>query len=284
MIFVRTVQLGLNRGALTPKRLNILVFMICALIEIGAFGSNLLLGFGRDFNHAGPTIDSPFLSLKVGFDKLGPKPPKPALERLLETAHRLAQKTAVPYVFGGSQLGSPKRCQECSECIRSNRLPANSTMDRFNICSACRDCGLDCSNFVSHLLTESGLKVKFASTSTLNRERTTSLEEKFGLIDMGEDLELAKPGDLLLKEGHVVVLIDIHHALGTLDFIHASRGSKRTRVGGIELRRGTSIRKMQKEIVRILRHKDLFESEDPRINLTSVRGFLAGIKRMMAEN
>lgn len=70
-------------------------------------------------------------------------------------------------------------------------------------------CGLDCSNFVSHLLKNAGLKSKFATTATLLRENERVLWKKYAFIDVGNQLEDAKPGDLILKNGHVVMLIDI---------------------------------------------------------------------------
>lgn len=252
---------------------------MCAFVEIVALGANGIFKDDGSARGISPTVDAPFSKMHVGFASLGPRVPKPPLDRLLETADRYVNKTAIPYVFGGSQIGSSKICQECSACIRSHRLPANSSSDRFNKCSACRSCGLDCSNFVKHLFSEAGLTVKFATTATLNRASDLVLEENFRFINIGDDLADARPGDLVLKKGHVIMLIDIHNALGTIDFIHASRGSKRTPVGGIELRRGFSLRKIQRETVRILRHKDLLQPADFEINLTSVKRLLSSWRR-----
>ena len=267
----------------TPRRLSVVVFLVCGFIEAGSVAATAVgLKFGNLEIPTGPVINPPFAALHLDLGRYGPIPPKPPLERLLEAAHRLAIRTSVPYVFGGSQLGHPRVCSQCSECIRTNRLPADSTMDRFNHCAACRDCGLDCSNFVKHLLSEAGLKIKFATTATLNRESIKSLEKTYSLVNIGKDLRDARPGDLVLKKGHVIVLIDIQHQLGTVDFIHASRGSRRTPVGGIELRRGYSLRRIQQETVRILRHRDLLEPMDSTIRLTSVSLLLSDLRRLMA--
>lgn len=263
----------------SPRRVSALVFTMCALVEIVALGSNGIFKEDEFLRGVSPTVDAPFSKMQVGFASLGPKPARAPIDRLLETADRFVNKTAIPYVFGGSQIGSSKVCQECSTCIRARRLPANSSSDRFNQCSACRSCGLDCSNFVKHLFTEAGLPVKFATTTTLNRASDLVLEEQFRFINVGNDLSDARPGDLVLKKGHVIMLIDIHVALGTVDFIHASRGSKRTPVGGIELRRGFSLRKIQRETVRILRHRDLLQPSDFEINLTSVKRLLSSLRR-----
>jgi hypothetical protein len=127
------------------------------------------------------------------------------------------------------------------------------------------------------------LKSKFATTATLSRENERTLWENYAFINVGDDLLDAKPGDLILKKGHVVMLLDIHPALGTIDFIHASRGSKRTLVGGIELRRGVGIKKVQRETIRILRHRDLVDPTDSTIvNLTKMRQLLTDLRRRMA--
>ena len=260
-----------------------MIFVICGFIELGAFGADVLLDslIEKRFLPS-PVVKSQFVALNLDLKRLGPPAPKPPLERLLDVANGFSGKTLVPYVFGGGQIGSPKKCSECSDCIRRRRLPANSSMDRFNQCSACRECGLDCSNFISHLLRESGLKSKFATTATLSRESERSLWETYSFINIGDDLLEARPGDLILKKGHVVMLIDIHPALGTIDFIHASRGSKRTLVGGIELRRGVSIKKAQRETIRILRHKDLVDPTDSTIvSLTKMRHLLTDLRRRM---
>lgn len=279
----RKLAASIERLGLTPRRCSLMIFLVCGFIELSFMGASALgARLGREQFPTGPVVVAPFASLNLDLGRYGPVPPKPALQRLLEAAHRLAIRTSVPYVFGGSQLGHPKVCSQCSDCIRKHRLPANSTMDRFNHCDACRECGLDCSNFVKHLLSEAGLKIKFATTETLNRESVRSLEKTYGLVNIGSDLRDAKPGDLVLKKGHVIVLIDIQHQLGTLDFIHASRGSKRTPVGGIELRRGYNLRKVQRETIRILRHRELMEPIDSMIRLTSVSLLLSDLRRLMA--
>jgi hypothetical protein len=284
MGFLRTLWKEMRLIGSGPRRLAMVVFVICGFIELGAFGADVLLDslIEKRFLPS-PVVKSQFVALNLDFKRLGPPAPKPPLERLMDVANSFSGKTLVPYVFGGGQLGSPKKCSECSDCIRRRRLPANSSMDRFNQCSACRECGLDCSNFISHMFRQSGLKSKFATTATLSRENERVLWEKYAFINVGDDLLEARPGDLILKKGHVVMLLDIHPALGTIDFIHASRGSKRTPVGGIELRRGFSIKKAQRETIRILRHKDLVDPTDSTIvSLTKMRHLLTDLRRRMA--
>jgi hypothetical protein len=284
MGFSRTFWDEMKRIGSGPRQLALLVFVVCGCIELAALGAEVLLDRLIDKRFLpNPVVKTQFVALNLDMKRLGPPAPKPPVERLMDVANSLSVKTLVPYVFGGGQIGSPKKCSECSDCIRRRRLPANSSMDRFNQCSACRECGLDCSNFISHLLRESGLKSKFATTATLSRENERTLWENYAFINVGDDLLDAKPGDLILKKGHVVMLLDIHPALGTIDFIHASRGSKRTLVGGIELRRGVGIKKVQRETIRILRHRDLVDPTDSTIvNLTKMRQLLTDLRRRMA--
>lgn len=277
-IFRQTSHLGPG-----PRRVTLFILLTCAFVELGAMGANVLLDRLIDKRFLpSPVVKSQFIAMNIDFKRVGPPAPKPPLERLLDIANNFSVKTSIPYVFGGGQLGSPKRCSECSDCIRRKRLPANSSMDRFNQCSACRECGLDCSNFISHLLRGAGLKSKFATTATLTRENERTLWEKYSFVDVGDDLLDAKPGDLILKKGHVVMLLEINPALGTADFIHASRGSKRTLVGGIELRRGVDVRKIQRETLRILRHRDLVDPADSIASLSKVRHLLTDLRRRMA--
>ena len=283
MRFLKVLLKELRHLGPAPRRLALVVFVTCGIVELAALGSNVFLDSLIDKRFLPtPVVQTQFAALSLDFRRLGPSAPKPPVDRLLEVANSFSVKTLVPYVFGGGQIGSAKKCSECSDCIRRRRLPANSSMDRFNQCSACRHCGLDCSNFISHVLREAGLKSKFATTATLSRENDRTLWEKYAFVNVGDDLLDAKPGDLILKKGHVVMLLDIHPALGTVDFIHASRGSKRTLVGGIELRRGVDIKKVQRETIRILRHRDLVEPTDSIVALTKMRHLLTDLRRRMA--
>jgi cell wall-associated NlpC family hydrolase len=282
MNFLKTLLGQSKCRGFCPRGVLVFLFVVCGFIEIAAFGGKLINNrFASSRDLPLPHVKSKFGSLNLKLAELGPTQPKPPIERLMDAAHRLSVKTSIPYVFGGSQMGSPRRCSDCSECIRRRKLPANSSMDRFNQCKACRECGLDCSNFVSHLLKNAGLKSKFATTATLLRENERVLWKKYAFIDVGNQLEDAKPGDLILKNGHVVMLIDIQQPLGTVDFIHASRGSKRTQVGGIELRRGVSIKKIQRDTLRILRHKDLVEPNDSLLVLSKFRHLMTDLRERM---
>ena len=256
---------------------------LMALLEVAASAGNRFLSRVEPGLEIYPST-SPFKSMHVSLKMIGPQPERPAIVRLMDAAHRLASRTNVPYVFGGRQLGSPNQCQQCSECIREHKLAANSTLIRYNRCSACRNCGIDCSNFVNRLFAEAGLRYQFADTRTLNRMKEDTIQEAYGFVNLGRDLSQVRPGDLILEKSHIVLVVDVDHALGTIDYIHASRGSKRTPVGGIELRRGSKLEKLGPQVVKILRHQELLVPEDSGIVLGSVKSVWSDMKRLLASN
>ena len=201
--------------------------------------------------------NSPFIEMSVHLPKVGPEAPKPVFDRLMLAVEQMQSKSFVPYVYGGQRVGEPKACLACAACVKAKHLPANSTDGRLSQCSACRRCGVDCSNFVNQIYERAGVNYPFADTSALRRASDEHLTLKYGFLDMGRDLHDARPGDLILQKDHVVLLLSVNEYLGSVDYIHASRGSKLTPAGGIELRRGFDYFRFQRQVVRILRHRDL---------------------------
>lgn len=260
-------------------RLAMVLIAMLAVLEMAASAANRFVFRSND-----PVIyptTSPFISMNVGFERIGPKPLPPAIDRLMEAAARLSHRTNVPYVFGGRNISSGKSCSQCADCIKKNNLAANSTLSRLNKCAACRRCGIDCSGFANRVFSEAGIKYGFADTSSLNVARDGFLQKQYGFNNVGRDLMLAQRGDLLLGKGHIVLVIDVNKALGTIDFIHASRGSKRTSTGGIEVRRGVAIDQVQRSVIRILRHLDLSSPEDSGDNIGFVDNLWINMKRVI---
>lgn len=72
--------------------------------------------------------------------------------------------------------------------------------------------GFDCSGFVCHVLIESGYRVDYESTHGLLKSKAFS--------DVTS--EKVKPGDIILFNGHVGVVIDYDHANSLGKFIHMS--------------------------------------------------------------
>ncbi len=216
---------------------------------------------------------------------IGAPSPKPAIERLLAAADRLVKETSVPYVFGGSRIGSPKQCQGCVDCARRLKLPADSTLSRYNRCPECQRCGIDCSNFVNLLYAEAGLGFPFADTRTLQSSGHDFLRERYGFLNIGKNLEDARAGDLVVEKGHVMMVIDVDAKSRTIAYIHSSRGSLgRKPIGGIELRRGKSLDEVQKRTLRILRHRDLVLPEDQDMLIGSKPSIWSGLRYVFAAN
>ena len=205
---------------------------------------------------------SPFVDMSVGLAKMGPEPSRGIYERLMVAVRQMQSKSFVPYVFGGQHVGEPRVCVACSACVNAKHLPADSTLARLTQCPACQSCGVDCSNFVNQIYERAGIKYPFGDTSSLLRASDAHLTLKYGFLDMGREVRDAKPGDLVLFRDHVVMLLSMNEYEKTVDYIHASRGSKRTPAGGIELRRGFDLNRFQRQVVRILRHRDLVAPDD----------------------
>lgn len=263
----------------------ILIMMAWGLIGLASASAERLLHRNELNSQIFPTT-AKFALEDLSFPSIGAKAPKPAIERLMEAAERLSKETAVPYVFGGSRVGKLKECQACADCARRLQLPADSSLARYNRCAECRRCGIDCSNFVNLLFAEAGLRFRFADTRTLQALTHDFLKEQFGFFNIGKDLEKARPGDLVVEKGHVMMVIAVDVKSRTIDYIHSSRGSRgRKPIGGIELRRGKPLDEVQKRTLRILRHQDLVPAEDLDILVgSSGRSMWSGLRQVFAVN
>jgi NlpC/P60 family len=271
-----------NQSGFFVLRAVLFVVALLALFEIAASGAEKLFSATSKSTFVEPST-SPFESMNVALRPIGPIPAKPPMTRLMQSAKRLSTMTHVPYVFGGHEIGSHTTCQRCSECIKANHLEANSTLERHDKCSACRSCGLDCSNFVNRVFTEAGMSYQFADTRTLNGVEDGYLQDQYGFMNVGVDVSEARSGDLVLQKGHVILVLEIDRVNGTLDYIHASRGSTVSPLGGIEIVRGMKIEKVQKTAFRILRHRELLvPSDESGIVLSSTDWILHDLKRLIA--
>lgn len=171
-------------------------------------------------------------------------------DSLLQVADKYAGETYIPYVWGGDAVGSKRACEQCRACIgiRHHLMVSKQPAS----CQACKQCGLDCSHFVQRIFREAGLSFPYLPTMQLKHLTPAKLRLN-NLVDVGRDLHLAKPGDLLLHKNHIVMLLDKTGARSG-DFIHVSRLIKRGKVGGVEVVRDTDLEKYRGKVLRILRH------------------------------
>ena len=273
----RARDLGLLKGVA-------IIMLAWGVVGLAAAGAGRIFDGQPSYDHIFPT-NTPFVLSSLSLPAIGAKSPRPPIERLLAAAERLSRETSVPYVYGGSRIGSLKQCQACTDCARRLHLPADASLGRYNKCAECRRCGIDCSNFVNTLFAEAGLKFRFADTRTLNATGHDFLREQFGFINIGHNLEDAQAGDLVVERGHVMMVIAVDPKLGTIDYIHSSRGSRgRKPIGGIELRRGKPLNEVQKRTLRILRHRELVLPDDLDMLLGSRPSMWTGLRHLFAAN
>ncbi|MCX6118568.1 MAG: hypothetical protein NT027_13580 [Proteobacteria bacterium] len=181
--------------------------------------------------------------------------------RLLNAALDLSRREAVPYVYGGSALGSTKICKACRDCILAKNLVSDkSAKKRLKKCKACRSCGVDCSHFVSQIFRKAQLSYRFIDTSRLFSMSPEQLWLDLGLAIVSQnDLLKAEPGDLLVENGHIVLITGVSIGSETVDYVHATRDSRTRILGGIEFEKSVPIRRFDSSSFMILRHKDLLQ-------------------------
>lgn len=199
----------------------------------------------------------------LSFSTMGPVRPSSAYSRLRLVIEDLGRKTYVPYVWGGSGLGSVKECVACTRCAAERGLPAGSDSGRALFCPACRKCGIDCSNFVSRIFQDAELRYKFATTSELIRMPRGRLLFEYQLMERSRDLREVQTGDLLVLSKHVVMVVKKDVLEDTIDYIHSSRGTNPSLAGGIEIVRSMRMESMESSVLRILRHRDLHQEFIP---------------------
>lgn len=96
-----------------------------------------------------------------------------------------------------------------------------------------------------------------------------SLRERYQLVDLGQKIELAKAGDFLVYQGHVVMLEKRHRPVSGLplhrgDLIHATGGRAIKAPGqGIQRERFVELTQFRGPLRRILRHLKLAEIPSP---------------------
>jgi len=181
-------------------------------------------------------------------------------DRLLTLADYYMNMTYVPYIWGGGSIGDKDVCLACRSCVLQNKVPLQR---RLQSCSACRRCGMDCSHFVYRLYQEAGLNYAYASSWELSRQNGKGLLKHYNLIDIGRDLALAQPGDLLIFRKHIMMLSGvISPSRG--DFVHITRfrPGDASKLGGFRWDKDKDILNYRGKLVRILRHKRFFDDPE----------------------
>ena len=196
-------------------------------------------------------------------------------QTVLQVASKLLDEAQVSYVYGGHQLGDSASCEACNQCL-TERRPAAA--QRLKECAICRECSLDCSHFTSLVFGTAGLPYPYLETARMLSLSGASLQERYQLVDVGDEPRRAVPGDLLVYDGHVVLLERVHPPRvelgrselghGTLaanavmqdtltrgDVVHATGGGAIRRPGeGIQRERFVDLGHFRGPLRRVLRH------------------------------
>lgn len=178
----------------------------------------------------------------------------PKRDQVVKKAGDLLDHWSVSYVYGGSKLGDPEHCQACNACLERMK---SGPKERLTDCPVCNQCSLDCSHYTYEVFKQAGLNATYLSTALMNSLSPQELAGRYQLLDIGSSLTRAMPGDLLVYEGHVV-LLEKKYPDGRGDLIHSTSGRELRGPGnGIQRERRADLANFRGPILRILRHLDL---------------------------
>lgn len=203
------------------------------------------------------------------FGMESPKPKKKPLsapqKEVLAVAGRLLDEAQVSYVYGGYQLGDAEACKTCNTCLEAAKPKPK---ERLVKCPVCKQCSLDCSHFTELVYREAGFPYPYIETASMLRASAETLRRNYHLVDLGLAVDRMQPGDLLVYDGHVVMLEKRHapvagSAAWRGDIVHATGGKDIRAPGeGIQRERFVDVTTFRGPLRRILRHAALTE-ENP---------------------
>jgi hypothetical protein len=176
-------------------------------------------------------------------------------QKLRLAGEDMLENLEVSYVYGGSQIGDGKTCEDCNRCLEDNR-PAPK--ERFKVCKACLGCSLDCSHFVQLVFARAGLTFPYLTSAQMLDLSQEALEKKYSLRPVGAAaIREIIPGDLLVYRGHVVIVEKVHGP-DSGDIIHATGGKDIKEPGqGIQRERFARMSTFRGELLRVVRHAKL---------------------------
>jgi hypothetical protein len=178
----------------------------------------------------------------------------PMRDQVVKKAADLLDNWSVSYVYGGSKLGDPEHCEACNKCL--DRMKSGPK-ERLSDCPVCNKCSLDCSHYTYEVFKQSGLSSTYLTTALMNTLSPQELAARYKLLDIGSSVTRAMPGDLLVYDGHVV-LLEKKYPDGHGDLIHSTSGRELRGPGnGIQRERRAELQNFRGPVQRILRHVDL---------------------------
>lgn len=189
---------------------------------------------------------------------------------ILKAANDLLEEAQISYVYGGYQVGDGDDCQQCNECLTAKTpRPAQ----RLTLCPVCRKCSVDCSHFANLIYQTAGSPYPYLDTRTMLDLTATELKRRYGFIDLGTDVARAQPADLIVYDGHVVVLERTHEKVDGAarwrgDIVHATGGRDIKRPGeGIQRERFVNLESFRGPVRRILRLAAVPQGQGPIVQL-----------------
>lgn len=182
----------------------------------------------------------------------------PHVKKVLQVADQLLEESQASYVYGGSRVGSERECESCASCLT---LKNPSPKNRLSQCPICQRCGIDCSHFIHLVYHRAGLPYPYLDTSLMLGLDASQLDQRYSLMPVAMSPFGGQPGDLLVYDGHVVLLEKLHRPVAGLplirgDIIHATGGKViRTPGEGIQRERFVELTQLRGPLRRILRYK-----------------------------
>lgn len=176
-----------------------------------------------------------------------------ARQQIVLQMNRFTKMSHVPYIWGGNRIGNIKTCKRCRSCIQRTKARVKY---RNLICPACKKCGIDCSHLVTTIYKNAGIEFPYATTQDFLHKSAPQLAARYGLLDLGQKVEVIEPGDLLLYKKHVVIVMATY-ADGTAGILHSTAVDPKHRAGGIRYEEKVPVARFRGKIRKILRHKRL---------------------------
>ena len=177
--------------------------------------------------------------------------------RVVSEAADLLDQALVSYVYGGYQVGDSDDCRECNDCL-TEKSP--TPQRRLVACPGCARCSLDCTHFIARVYDASGAHYPYIDTKTMLDLSAADLKRRYGLVDLGLDVAATLPGDILVYDGHAVMLERRHAPVEGQppfrgDIVHATGGRAIRRPGeGLQRERFVDLTAFRGPLRRILRH------------------------------
>ncbi len=177
-----------------------------------------------------------------------------ARQKVLQEAANILEIANISYAYGGAKLGDAATCEDCTRCLEQQQPKPG---ERLTSCPTCHHCSLDCSHFVHLIYQRAGIRMGYLPTQEMLALSARQLLQRYGLIDLGTDVNAALAGDLLVYRGHVVML-ETAKGGGYGDIIHATGGKDVRGPGmGIQRERRAPLAVFRGPLLRILRPKAL---------------------------